>query len=241
MGDRRLNQYKGPLSPGQVAAGINAASANARRLVDDAERLLQAGRHPSAASLATLSIEESGKVSVLRELALARTDAEAAEAWRSYRSHTKKNVAWLFPSLVASGARNLEDFRPLFDSGSDHPFLLDQVKQIGFYTDCLGEVHWSTPQEVIDESLAGTLVRIARILARDRVVTVEEIELWVKYIGPVWKGPLEWMKKALAEWHAELVRRKLADGDAGDMTRFLWPKSEEAVQQRDEADENREG
>jgi hypothetical protein len=49
------------------------------------------------------------------------------------------------------------------------------------------------------------------------------------------------MKKALAEWHAELVRRKLAEADGGDMARFIWPRSEEAVQQRDEADEDREG
>jgi AbiV family abortive infection protein len=239
MGDHRLNQYKGPLTPPQVAAGMNAANANACRLLEDAERLLEAKRHPTAASLAALSIEESGKASVLRELALART--EVADTWRSFRSHTKKNVAWLLPSLVASGARNLEDFRPLYDAGSDHPFVLDQVKQLGFYTDCLGVAHWSIPDEVIDESLATMLVRIARVLARSRIVSEEEIELWVSYIGPVWKGPVEWMKKALAEWHAELIRRGLAEGGDEDMARFIWPRGEEAVQQRDEADEGRDG
>ena len=50
------------------------------------------------------------------------------------------------------------------------------------------------------------LVRVARLLARDRVVTEEEVELWVQYVGPVWKGRFEWMNKALAEWHAELVQ-----------------------------------
>jgi hypothetical protein len=49
------------------------------------------------------------------------------------------------------------------------------------------------------------------------------------------------MKKALAEWHAELVRRNLAGGDEDDMARFIWASGEEAVQQRDEADENRQG
>jgi AbiV family abortive infection protein len=168
---------------------MNAAIANARRLVDDAERLLQAGSFPTAASLAALSIEEAGKVSLLRGLALASTDAEAADEWRSYRSHTKKNAAWLLPSLVASGARTLEDLRSLFDGASDHPYLLDQMKQLGFYTDCLGEAHWSKPEEVVDESLARMLVRFARHLARERVFTPEEIELWVQYMGPVWKAP----------------------------------------------------
>jgi AbiV family abortive infection protein len=234
---RKLDQYKGSLSPDQLAAGMNAANANARRLADDAERLLDAKRYPTAASLATLSVEESGKASILRELALARNEAECTEAWRSFRSHTMKNVAWLLPQLVASGARNLEDLRPLYDRDSDHPFVLDQIKQLGFYTDCLGDAHWSSPEDVIDESLARMLVRVAGVLARDRTVTTEEIELWQKHLGPVWKGPLEWMKNALAKWHEELVRRGLAEGDAQDMGRFIWPHEEQAVQQSGAADE----
>lgn len=222
MGKRRLDQYQGVLSASEIAAGINAANANARRLADDAERLLEEKRYPTAAALAALAIEEAGKASILRELALARTDKELCEAWRNYRTHTRKNVTWLLPSLVAAGARHLEDFRSLFDPESDHPSLLDQVKQIGFYTDCLGQGHWSVPQEVIDESLARMLVRTARLLARDRVVRAEEIELWIEYVGPVWQGPTKWLKKALAEWHRELVRRGLVEGAEAEMADFIW-------------------
>ena len=39
----------------RVAAGINAAIQNAKRLSDDASLLFEAGRFPSAASLAILS------------------------------------------------------------------------------------------------------------------------------------------------------------------------------------------
>jgi len=222
MGKRRLDQYLGALSASEIAAGINAANTNARRLADDAETLLEEKRYPTAASLAALAIEEAGKASILRELALARTDKELREAWRNYRTHTRKNVTWLLPSLVAAGARHLEDFRSLFDPESDHPSLLDQVKQIGFYTDCLGQGHWSVPQEVVDESLARMLVRTAHLLARDRVVRAEEIELWIQYVGPVWKGPMEWMKKALAEWHRELVRRGLVEGTEAEIADFIW-------------------
>ena len=69
---RRLNQYCGPLSPSQIAAGINAARANAMRLLEDAKLLAGSGRYASATALAILSIEEGGKDGILRELSYAR-------------------------------------------------------------------------------------------------------------------------------------------------------------------------
>ena len=86
----KLDAYKGRLDATQIAAGMNAARQNAQRLADDARMLLEACRYPSAASLAILSIEEAGKVSILRRLAVAKDDAEAVSCWRDYRSHTKK-------------------------------------------------------------------------------------------------------------------------------------------------------
>lgn len=105
---RRLNQYSAQLEPDELAAGINAAQQNAGRLAEDASQLLAAGRFPTAAALSVLAIEEAGKVSVLRSLALARDQKETIGAWREYRSHTKKNVSWILPQLAADGARRLE-------------------------------------------------------------------------------------------------------------------------------------
>lgn len=218
----KLNQYAGPLTPEQVAAGMNAAMQNARRLVDDAKLLLNSGRYPSAASLAALSIEESGKVSILRSLAVARNEDEVRRVWRDYRTHTRKNVSWRLPELVAKGARSLEDLRPLFEEGAEHPQLLDQLKQIAFYTDCLGKAHWSEPEKVVDRDLAQVLVQTADLLARGREVKVREIELWVKHIKPVWMGKIEWMKKALSNWHAEMMTEGLAEAGGGGFEDFVW-------------------
>ncbi|PNV28115.1 hypothetical protein xavtCFBP7764_12370, partial [Xanthomonas citri] len=87
----------------------------------------------------TLGVSEAGKVSILRALAVARTDDEVRGCWKDYRSHTHKNYAWISPQLFASGARQLDHFRPMFGEGSDHPALLDNLKKLGFYTDCLGK------------------------------------------------------------------------------------------------------
>jgi len=163
---------------------MNAAERNARRLLEDAETLLLARRFPSAASLAILSIEEAGKVSILRGLAVAKSAGDLAAAWKDYRSHTAKNVAWILPQLAASGARCLDDLRALYDETSDHPHVLDQLKQIAFYTDCLGQAHWTVPDEVVDGQLAEMLVGIARIFAKARVHSARAVELWIEHIGP---------------------------------------------------------
>lgn len=221
MPKKKLDAYQGPLSPAQAAAGINAANKNARRLLEDARHLLEAGRLPSAASLAILSIEESGKVSILRALIVARDNEQRREDWRAYRSHTKKNMAWLLPQFLKQGARKLDEFAPLFAEDADHPFLLDQLKQLGFYTDCLGKAHWSIPQDVIDRSLAQMLVDIAELLCRDRQVSEKELELWVKHVGPVWNSNSAWMKQALTNWYQDMQAHGLAPEGENEMEQFI--------------------
>lgn len=221
MAKTKLEQFKGRLTPAQVAAGINAAIRNAKRLYEDALILLSEKRYPSAASLAILSIEESGKASILRELALAKDDKAVISGWQAYRSHTKKNATWLLPQLAAQGARRLDDFLPLFDNDSEHPFLLDQIKQISFYTDCLGKAHWSVPTEVIDEPLSKMLVEIARIFTKDRETTIKEMELWVKHLGPVWMTNTAWMKKALTNWYGKMQQLGLASEGKNAMEEFI--------------------
>lgn len=218
---KKLNAYRGKLSADKIAVGINAAAQNARRLAQDAEMLLNADRFPSAAALAILSIEEAGKVSILRALAVAKTEAEAAEEWKNYRSHTQKNVSWITPQLFSNGARKLEDFRPLYDKASDHPFILDQLKQLGFYTDCIGESRWSIPGEVIEEPLARSLVATAKLKTNDKDVTCREIELWVEHVGPVWKKEYSWMKQALVNWYAAMQAEGLAPAGTNEMAEFV--------------------
>jgi AbiV family abortive infection protein len=218
---KKLDTYRGRLSAAQVAAGMNAAAANARRLSEDAERLIADGRFPTAASLAALAIEEAGKISILRELALTKTDAEAAEVWKSYRSHTRKNAAWPLPQLATAGARTLDEFRSLFDESAEHPFLLDQLKQLGFYTDCLGNANWALPWTVIEEGLARHLLVTAKILAGKDNHTEREVALWVEHIGPVWKKDPGWMKQALVNWYAAMQAEGLATEGPNEMERFI--------------------
>ena len=219
---KRLSPFRGRLSADELAHGImNIANANAQRLAEDAQTLITAGRIPTAASLAALSIEESGKVSVFRQLATSTTDADVKAAWKSYRTHTRKNAQWLLPELALKGARKLDDLSPLFGEDADHPFILDNLKQLGFYTDCLENKKWSIPQEAIDEKLARGLVQTAKLLVGKRHVTVKEIELWIEHLGPIPKGDLMASKTALAKWYSAMQDAGLYEPGVNRMEQFI--------------------
>jgi AbiV family abortive infection protein len=209
---RRLPQYKGILTSSQIAEGMNAAVRNSKRLFEDARVMLEQRRYPSAIGLAILSIEESGKLRILRELALARNQKELTSRWREYRQHTSKNQLWLLIDSILKGSSKLQDFGHLFDSNSEHPRLLDQLKQVSFYTDCLSNAHWSVPDEVVDMSLGRMLVEVAEVLCQSREITEEEIELWTAYLQPVYNTTQEAMERALMAWDREMRARGLLKG-----------------------------
>lgn len=220
MSDSRPKQYRGMLSPSDIAAGMNAAIRNSRRLAADARILLDAKRIPSAASLAILAIEEAGKISILRGLAIAPTNEVVAESWKDYRNHRAKNAQWIIMDLAARGASRLGDLKEMYDKNSDHPTVLDSVKQIGFYTDFYGDRHWSEPAKIIDADLAAKLLQIAEILCKDRDITEQEIELWIEHVGPFWGTPD--MAHAVVRFAAAMEREGLTTYTAAEMERFLF-------------------
>lgn len=221
MAAQKLQQYRGRISVTEATRGISCARKNAQRLVADAELLLANERYASALALSVLSIEEAGKVSILRALVLARSEEEAKGDWKEYRSHTSKNRLWPIVEFVLKGARKLDDFRALIAEDADHPALLDQLKQLAFYTDCLGKRHWSVPSEVIEQDLASIIVRTAKLLAVDVEITEREIELWVQHVGPVWKQSKEIMEKALVDWYAALQAEGIKPTGENGMQQFI--------------------
>ena len=225
MAKDKSPKYNGELSAAQIATGMNAAFRNARRLADDAKLLLDAGRYPTAASIAVLSIEESGKNRVLRELACAPNKEAQRSAWKGYRLHRNKNVAWILPNLVAKGARDLDSLRPATDASAGHTALLDQIKQLGLYTDCytdcLGDAHWSEPEKFVDSNMSRPLVELADMFARSEVVTVKEIELLVKHMRPAYGTSVEQMQTAFLDWDAAMRENNLLEDEDFPMEAFI--------------------
>ena len=167
----------------EIVEGINAAHQNSLRPAEDTERLLESGSFATATSLSILSLEEAGKASILRHMSTADEDRRK-KLWKEYRSHTSKNYLTIVSDLIHQGGRKLLDFASCFsDSGLKDRELFDALKQVGFYTDCLGNRHWSIPSVVVTEQVAKAFVRDAMIFARQESVTVREMELWQFHLG----------------------------------------------------------
>ena len=195
MSKSKLRQYKGDLDSTQIADGMNAARRNARRLADDAKLLLDAERFPTAAALAVLSIEESGKIMILDELAYAPETADRDKIWAKYRKHKSKNVVWFIPCVFVKGRVDQDGFRLVAENYAKISARLDQYKQISLYTGYLGNGNWSEPEKAMDLQLASLLVEIADQLAFEHTVTVKEIELRIEHLRPAYgASPEVWMK-----------------------------------------------
>lgn len=214
-----LNSYSGPLTPEQISEGIAAAQANALRLLDDARLLLEAGRLASAAALAILSMEERGKTIILKRLAIVRDPDDLKATWRDYRNHRAKNVGWIIPQLVNQGARTMLSMADSVDPNAEHAAVLDALKQVSFYTDCLGKRHWSVPTEVIDEELARSMIKSAEMMWGSRSITVRELELWRQIVGPQYNQ--SGMAAAVVQWQHAMLEEGLCETEPEKLAAFM--------------------
>ncbi|MNT69508.1 hypothetical protein D3C72_2078340 [compost metagenome] len=99
---------------------------------------------------------------------------------------------------------------------------MDQVKQLGFYTDCLGtRSHWSLPAEVIDVKLATALVSSAKLFSQRSPVTEREMQLWVEHMRPMWKRDAQGMKQALVDYYAAMQLEGFQEEGPNRMAEFV--------------------
>lgn len=221
----RGKQYKGKLDPKSAAEGINLGNENANSLLQDAELLFNNQRFERCVALSILAIEESGKASIIRAILLTDDPKDLKKEWQNYHRHTEKNLSWIVPELIAKGARQLEDLRPMVDSNSDHGQTLDNLKQLSFYTDIFSSKKWSIPSKVIDEDLAKTILTIAKVMVKKdkgSMTTEKELELWVKHLKPVWKQEMLKMKQALINCYNEAETLGIIEkGKTKEMIDFL--------------------
>lgn len=214
-----LQPYSGPLTLAKIIEGIEAAQGNALRLIEDARVLIDAQRFPSANALAILAMEERGKVHILKVLALVNDPADIKAAWKDYRSHRAKNAGWIIPDLVKRGARTMSGMAAAIDRNGEHTGLLDALKQISLYTDCLGDRHWSIPEEVIDEALARAMIGSAIVMWGAKAVSFREVELWREIVGPSYNQPT--MMDAVLHWQAAMVKEGLSEQSVAGLQAFM--------------------
>lgn len=123
------------------------------------------------------------------------------------------------PQLLREGARTLSSLAPTIDAEADHAWALDDLKQVSFYTDCLGQRHWSSPEEVIDAHLANTIVARAEAVVAVRPMSERQLELWAEIVGPQYKKP--GMKDAVLRWQAAMIKEGLSNATVEKLAAFM--------------------
>jgi AbiV family abortive infection protein len=221
-------QYKSSITPRQASEGIKICCENAKSLFEDAKLLFENKRFERALALSILAIEEAGKVNILRGILTEDDPKELKKKWQNYRKHTEKNVMWDFPRLVLEGARNLEDFKSIFDNTTDNPQTLDNLKQLSFYTDAFANCKWTHPKGVIDEKLTKSILNVAKILVEKptSMTTEKELEIWVKHMKPAKNKDINIMKESLINCYKEAESLGLVEfGLSESMRKFVYKQS----------------
>ncbi|WJS03245.1 AbiV family abortive infection protein [Roseibium aggregatum] len=219
---RNLPEYRGTLTPAQAAQGINAANRNAASLAEDARILFESGKLASAISLAALSIEESGKASILRGIILEDDPVALKKEWKRFRDHRSKNGSWILPDLARKGATKLKHLSIVTKRDASHTEQLHSLKMVGLYTDCYADIHWSEPTEIFSEdytSFVEDIVKRSELLSKRSFVSEKEMEIWVKCLKPVWRS--EQMKFGLIQFSILMHQEGLSDTDPEDFAAFL--------------------
>ena len=134
------------------------AMRTAQTLFDDAKILFGARRWPRAAALAVLALEEVGKIQLLMDIEKAGDDRPALKkAWKAYRSHPVKSSKLILPGDVQEESERLE-------TQLGYGRNLDQLKQLGFYSNLLEDGSWTVPELVITEEIARSVLEFAFVL-----------------------------------------------------------------------------
>ena len=115
MPKEKLSQYRGTLSPTQIVGGMNAAIRNVGRLADDARILFGLERYPTAALIPALSIDESGKVTILRHFATAR---DLRNCGRIGQDYIRRHPAPSRPAQTAASS-GMSDGTPFLRVAAD--------------------------------------------------------------------------------------------------------------------------
>ena len=86
------SRYTGVLSPAQALDGMECCVLNAQELLDEAQILIESGRHARAIALSLIAWEEMGKLPMLAGSARYLSDPNQWKKrfWRRFRSHREK-------------------------------------------------------------------------------------------------------------------------------------------------------
>lgn len=223
MKDKQYNQR---LTANKAAEGIKVIMENSQSLLSDAILLFENNRFERAFTLSILSIEESGKIAILRSILLEDNQKELNKLWKNFRTHSEKNWGLSFLNIPIDESTKLEDFKSLFENTNNQGQEFDNLKQLSIYTELFKNSNWHSPKNIISKSLARNTLNTTKLFVNDSLsamTTEPELELWIKHLKPVWKGELTSMKQALKNCYKEAEQLGVLAGSrtADELIKFI--------------------
>jgi AbiV family abortive infection protein len=159
----------------QLVACAAAAATNGRDLLDDAEHLADADRHPRAYSLAVLAVEEYGKAVSLLALAVMPENLRAqAPVRRLLECHPMKQVGGLLLAVLPLGetgpvaslaAMPLTQLTQVLETTDAFAQDADRMKIRGLYVDLQRDARIRRPSEITEAEVSDEIGRVRQVAA----------------------------------------------------------------------------
>jgi len=159
----------------QLIACAAAAATNGRDLLDDAELLSDAARHPRAYSLAVLAVEEYGKAVSLLSLAVMPENLRAqAPVRRMLECHPMKQIGGLLLAVLppselgpaaSLAAMPLTQLTQILDSMDAFVQDADRLKLRGLYVDMQRNARIRRPSEITKAEVSDEIGRARQVAA----------------------------------------------------------------------------
>ena len=165
-----FERHSGHLSLEQISAGISACIDNALDLFGDAMILRHHKRHARALSLLLTSLQEAGKVSLLRQMSLLspKDQKKWSHLWRLFRDHEAKDGL----GQSAKISNNVqgdpgEAFLEQFVYNSTLAPAKEKIRQFGQYVDFVPkDGTWWSPRDITPEVVEHAVEDVVAALYR---------------------------------------------------------------------------
>lgn len=147
-----VERYSGALSLEQISTGISACIENALDLFGDAMLLYEHKRHARALSLLLTSLQEAGKVALLRQMTLHSSKDQQAwsHLWKRFRNHETKDAFGQSAKITRDALGNPgEAFLQQGRYNKTTAPAKEKIRQFGQYVDFIKkDDKWWSPREV---------------------------------------------------------------------------------------------
>ncbi|GBD95239.1 MAG TPA: AbiV family abortive infection protein [Nitrospirae bacterium] len=147
-----FDKYNGRITIDQIVGGISCCLENAKELFLDAQILRRSQRYPRALSLLLMSMQEAGKIEILRKMASISSGDQKKwkKLWKQFRSHEIKDALGYSHKICTEFSKSAGDIfweQLIYDKNFSS--AKEKARQFALYVDYIAsDNEWWSPSAV---------------------------------------------------------------------------------------------